>query len=73
MDAEKQLLKSEDKKKDTDDQSLEHLHRNLFDHPNDGEWSATRSLAQPSFLRQVKSHGSDHSQPVRASRVASEQ
>ena len=70
MDAEKQI-KSEDRKKDTDDQSLEHLHRNLFDHPNDDEWSATRSLAQPSFLKQVKSNGSDHSQPMKGSPAAS--
>ena len=72
MDAEKQL-KSEDKKKDIDDQSFEHLHRNLFTHPSDEEWSATRSLDQPSFLKQIDSHGSAHSQPMKVSPTTSEQ
>ena len=72
MDDGKQL-KSEDKKKDIDDQSFEHLHRNLFTHPNDEEWNATRSLDQPSFLKQINSHGSAHSQPMKVSPTASEQ
>lgn len=72
MDADKRL-KSEDKKKDIDDQSFEHLHRNLFDHPNDEEWSATRSLAQPSFLKQIPSRGSAHSQTMKVSLAISEQ
>lgn len=66
MDSEKRL-KSEDKRKDIDDQSFEHLHRSLFDHPNDEEWSATRSLAQPSFLKQIDSRGSAHGQPMKVS------
>ncbi len=71
MDAEKQR-KPEDKTIDTDDQSLENLHRNLFNHPNNEEWNATRSLAQPSFLKQVESHGGSHSQPMKISPVVSE-
>ena len=72
MNVEKQP-KSEDKTKDTDDQSLEHLHHNLFDHPSDEQWSATRSLVQPSFLKQIKSRGGVHSRPVEVSPVISDE
>ncbi len=49
------------------EQSLEQLHRSPFDHPSDEEWSATRSLAQPSFLKQVDSRGSGRSEPIKVS------
>ena len=48
-----------------DDRSLESLHRALFDCPDDNDWEATRSLAQPSFLKQIDSRGGAHSTPVR--------
>ena len=47
------------------DRSLESLHRSLFDCPDDNDWKATRSLAQPSFLKQIDSRGGAHSTPVR--------
>ena len=47
-----------------DDRSLESLHRALFDCPDDSDWEATRSLAQPSFLKQIDSRGGAHSTPV---------
>ena len=72
MDVDKQT-ESGDKTRDRDDRLLEHLHRNLFDHPNDEEWNATRSLAQPSFLKQIDSHGGAHSQPMKTSPVVSEE
>ena len=71
MDVEKQR-KSEDKTRDINDQSLERLHRDLFDHPNEKEWKATRSLAQPSFLKQIDSHGGGHSKLEKVSAVISE-
>lgn len=46
-------------------QSLESLHRTLFNYPDDKNWEATRSLAQPSFLKQIDSCGGAHSTPVR--------
>lgn len=46
------------------DQSLESLHRTLFNYPDDKNWKATRSLAQPSFLKQIDSRGGAHSTPV---------
>ena len=48
-----------------DGRDLESLHRSFFEHPDDGNWSATRSLAQPSFLRQVDSCAGAHSTPAR--------
>lgn len=45
---------------DEDDQNLEHIHRTLFDHPDIRTWDLTRSLAQPSFLKQIESHSSPH-------------
>ncbi len=47
-----------------DDRSLESLHRALFDCPDDNDWKATHSLAQPSFLKQIDSRGGAHSTPV---------
>ena len=50
-----------------DDRSLESLHRALFDCPDDNDWKATHSLAQPSFLKQIDSRGGAHSTPVAVS------
>ncbi len=36
---------------------LERFHRSHFEHPDAKTWAATKSLAQPSFLKQVKSFG----------------
>ena len=44
-----------------EDRDLESLHRSFFEHPDDRSWSATRSLAQPSFLKQIDSCGGAHS------------
>ena len=35
---------------------LEQLHRTLFDHPDRETWNGTRSLAQPSFLKQTDTY-----------------
>ena len=55
-----------------DDQTLEKLHRTLFDHPDTKTWNETRSLAQPSFLKQIESYTSPHcgsvGSPVRVSK-----
>ena len=67
MHAESKKSESEDKAKDISDKSLEKLHREFFTHPSDEEWNATRSLAQPSFLRQVNSRGGAHSKPLKNS------
>ena len=40
---------------------LEEIHRSLFDHPDSETWNATKSLAQPSFLKQIESFGGSHS------------
>ena len=45
--------------------NLESLHRSFFRHPDDGSWSATRALAQPSFLKQIDSLAGVHSTPAR--------
>lgn len=40
-----------------DGQNLEGFHRKHFNHPNDSTWRTIRSLAQPSFLKPVKTYG----------------
>lgn len=59
--------KTENKKKEADNREFERLHRSLFDHPDSKNWDAAGSLAQPSFLRQVKSRGVAHTVPVKVS------
>ena len=54
------------------DRSLESLHRILFNCPDDKNWEATRSLAQPSFLKQIDSCGGAHSTPPRVFSDASQ-
>ncbi len=63
----KKKFNSKEKAKDVNEKSLERLHRSLFDHPSEEEWSATRSLAQPSFLKQVNSRAVGHSEPLKVS------
>ena len=53
------------------DRSLESLHRTLFNCLDDKNWEATRSLAQPSFLKQIDSCGGAHSTPARVFSAAS--
>ena len=55
--------KAENRRKDMDNRDIEHLHRNLFGHPDGEKWNAGGSLAQPSFLKQVKSRGVAHTEP----------
>ena len=59
--------KTGNKKKDADNREFERLHRSLFGHPDSKKWDATGSLAQPSFLKQVKSRGGAHTVPVKVS------
>ena len=66
--AEKQL-KVKDNLKDMDNQRLERLHHKLFQHPDSEKWNAAGSLAQPSFLKQIDSHGGAHTTPVKVSPV----
>lgn len=44
--------------------NLEEIHRSLFDHPDTETWKATKSLAQPSFLKQIESFGGSHCGPM---------
>ena len=48
-----------------EDGDLESLHHSFFERPDDRSWSATRSLAQPSFLKQIDSCGGAHSTPAK--------
>lgn len=56
-------------KKET--QNLEKFHRSYFNHPDAKTWAATKSLAQPSFLKQVKSSGGCHSGEIINSALSS--
>lgn len=66
MNAGKQC-ETENNKKDAGNREFEQLHRSLFSHPDSKKRDTTGSLAQPSFLKQVKSRGGAHTAPVKVS------
>lgn len=55
-----------------EDWDLERQHRAMFNSPSEKEWSSIRSLAQPSFLKQVDSYGSNHTLKLNSSRTVTE-
>ena len=63
----KKQLKIKDNLKDVDNQMLERLHRKLFRHPDSNERDEASPLAQPSFLKQIDSHGGTHATLVKVS------
>ena len=50
-----------DKDSERTGKKLEELHRSLFTHPDLETWNATKSIAQLSFLKQVRSFGGSNS------------
>ena len=48
----------------TESDNLEEIHRTLFTHPDMKSWESVKSLAQPSFLKQVSTSGGSHSRTI---------